>query len=155
VEGASLTVVGDGDDLPLMRRRLAADADAGRVRLEGRVDDPARLAGLYGAADVFVFPSVHDTWGQVVVEAQRAGLPVVVRDRGGPPELVRDGRTGFVTESDDAFVARVRDLVDGPGLRICIGRAAKAHADQLPGWSDVVDTLLGRLAVLAGRTLEA
>jgi glycosyltransferase involved in cell wall biosynthesis len=125
------------------------------VRLTGRVDDPETLSCLYLSADVFAFPSTCDTLGQVVLEAQRAGLPVVVRDRGGPRELVRAMETGFVTPDDDAFVARVRQLAASPDLRRRMGHDAKAHADALPSWDDVVSSLLRRLAGLVSEHVEA
>jgi glycosyltransferase involved in cell wall biosynthesis len=151
VPGTVLWVVGDGDDLPLMRRRLVEEERAGRVVFTGRVDDPARLTEIYLSADVFVFPSLFDTLGQVVLEAQRAGLPVVVRDRGGPPELVVAGRTGFVSEDDRAFARDVSALVADPELRRTMGRSAKAHADALPTWSRVTDRLVEHLEALATR----
>src|SRR5207248_10645797 len=61
-----------------------------------------KLAKAYASADVFVFPSTTDTFGNVVLEAQASGLPVIVSDLGGPKELVADGRTGFVTKAHDA-----------------------------------------------------
>jgi phosphatidylinositol alpha 1,6-mannosyltransferase len=149
VEGSVLRVVGDGDDLPLMRERLADRIARGRVELTGRVNDMDRLISLYLSSDVFVFPSIYDTLGQVVLEAQRAGLPVVVRDRGGPPELVRHGETGFVARDDRVFVQRVEELVADEELRRRMGRAAREHAESLPGWSDVIHDLVGRLRALA------
>jgi glycosyltransferase involved in cell wall biosynthesis len=119
------------------------------VELTGRVDDTERLVSLYRSSDVFVFPSLYDTLGQVVLEAQRAGLPVVVRDQGGPPELVRHGETGFVTPDDATFVQRVEELVSDEELRRRMGRAARDHAESLPGWSDVIADLVGRLRALA------
>jgi glycosyltransferase involved in cell wall biosynthesis len=155
IEDVELWAVGGGDDLALMRERLADEIARGRVRLTGRVDDPETLSCLYLSADVFAFPSTCDTLGQVVLEAQRAGLPVVVRDRGGPRELVRAMETGFVTPDDDAFVARVRQLAASPDLRRRMGHDAKAHADALPSWDDVVSSLLRRLAGLVSEHVEA
>ena len=60
------------------------------------------LAKAYASADVFVFPSTTDTFGNVVLEAQASGLPVIVSDLGGPKELVEDGTTGIVTKANDA-----------------------------------------------------
>jgi glycosyltransferase involved in cell wall biosynthesis len=145
LDEVELWAVGGGDDLTLMHQRLADFIGAGRVHLTGRIDDAERLRSIYESADVFVFPSIYDTLGQVVIEAQRAGLPVVVSDRGGPAELVRHAESGFVTEDADAFVRRVRELAGDPGLRARMGRAAKAHADALTTWDDVIARLLDGL----------
>jgi glycosyltransferase involved in cell wall biosynthesis len=151
VDGIEILVVGAGDDLPFMRQRVGDLVEAGKVHLAGRVDDVEQLKSLYLSSDVFVFPSLHDTLGQVVLEAQRAGLPVVVRDRGGPRELVRDGVTGFVAASDAELVQRVRQLTTDALLRVRMGRAACLHAAVLPTWSEVVASLLDRLERVAGR----
>ena len=50
------------------------------------------LARAYASADIFVFPSISDTFGNVVIEAQASGLPVIVSDQKGPQELVENGR---------------------------------------------------------------
>lgn len=57
------------------------------------------IARFYASADVFMFPSVTDTFGMVVLEAQSCGLPSLVSDKGGPKELVRDGASGMVLEA--------------------------------------------------------
>jgi glycosyltransferase involved in cell wall biosynthesis len=64
------------------------------------------LAKAYASADIFVFPSTTDTFGNVVIEAQASGLPVIVSDLGGPKELVEDGVNGLVTKARD-----VKDVV--------------------------------------------
>jgi len=60
----------------------------------------AELHAAYASADVFVFPSTTDTFGNVVLEAQASGLPVIVSDQGGPKELIIDGRTGLIAKAD-------------------------------------------------------
>lgn len=84
------------------------------------------LRNVYGNSDVFVFPSITDTLGQVVMEAQAAGLPVVVSDVGGPKEIVRDGETGFVRSVTDvgAWVRAIVELAGNRERRIAMGRAA-------------------------------
>ncbi|PZR75057.1 MAG: histidinol-phosphatase [Chthoniobacterales bacterium] len=72
------------------------------------------LAKAYASADVFVFPSTTDTFGNVVIEAQASGLPVIVSDLGGPKELVQDGVNGLVTKAHDVEdVARAITLLAG------------------------------------------
>lgn len=151
VPGTTLRVVGGGDDLALMRARLATEIADGRVVLTGQTRGVAELREVYLEADIFVFPSIYDTLGQVVLEAQAAGLPVVVRDRGGPAELVEAGRTGLVAADDAEFVAHVESLVRNPARREAMGEAARLHAAAMPAWRDVMDDLLARLSALSLR----
>jgi glycosyltransferase involved in cell wall biosynthesis len=60
------------------------------------------LGVAYASADLFVFPSTTDTYGNVVVEAMAAGLPVAVSDIGGPRELVKSAQMGRVIPARDA-----------------------------------------------------
>jgi glycosyltransferase involved in cell wall biosynthesis len=72
------------------------------------------LATAYASADIFVFPSTTDTFGNVVIEAQASGLPVIVSDVGGPKELVEDGVNGLVTKARNVEdVARAITLLAG------------------------------------------
>jgi glycosyltransferase involved in cell wall biosynthesis len=59
------------------------------------------VAQVFASADLFVFPSRTDTAGNVVLEAQASGLPVVISGTGGPRENMVAGRTGVVCHSDD------------------------------------------------------
>lgn len=155
IPACRLLLVGEGEHRARLARELGPEIAAGRVCLAGRINDPHLLRHAYLGADLFAFPSVLDTLGQVVMEAQRAGLPVVVRDRGGPAELVVDGASGFVTGDDDVFIARCRQLVEDRRLRVRMGRAAWEHAANLPDWDDVVQRLLEHLrgvATSAGRS---
>ncbi len=86
-----------------------------------------KLAKAYASADVFVFPSTTDTFGNVILEAQASGLPVIVSDLGGPKELVDDGRTGLVTKAHDAddFARAIERIADDSSLRAQMGRDAR------------------------------
>ncbi|MEP6956935.1 MAG: glycosyltransferase family 1 protein, partial [Chthoniobacterales bacterium] len=86
------------------------------------------LATAYASADIFVFPSTTDTFGNVILEAQASGLPVVVSDVGGPCELVEEGVNGFITRALDAegFAAAVRTLASDGALRARMSEAARA-----------------------------
>ena len=77
------------------------------------------LATAYASADIFAFPSTTDTFGNVIIEAQASGLPVVVSDQGGPKELVEDGVDGVVTKALDAedFCRGIRILAENQSLR--------------------------------------
>jgi glycosyltransferase involved in cell wall biosynthesis/predicted metal-dependent phosphoesterase TrpH len=85
------------------------------------------LAKAYASADIFVFPSTTDTFGNVVIEAQASGLPVIVSDLGGPRELVADGISGLVTKAHDVEdVARAINLLVGDQkMRARMGEKAR------------------------------
>jgi glycosyltransferase involved in cell wall biosynthesis len=85
------------------------------------------LAVAYASADIFVFPSTTDTFGNVVIEAQASGVPVIVSDSGGPKELVEDKTTGLITKSHDVddFTRAIRELAIDPALRKRMGDHAR------------------------------
>jgi len=100
----ALALVGDGPYLAEMRKLVPEAICTGYLGGE-------ELATAFASADVFVFPSTTDTFGNVVIEAQSCGLPCVVTDVGGPKDLVEEGVTGFITRGNDA-----RDLARGAAL---------------------------------------
>ena len=115
-----LFLVGIGPYLETLQKNLPDAIFAGY--LEGE-----QLATAYASADVFVFPSTTDTFGNVIIEAQACALPVVVSDLGGPAELVEDGVNGLITKAHDveSFVQGIRKLVENPLLRTEMGRRAR------------------------------
>lgn len=121
---AELVVIGDGPYREEMEREL----NGTRARFLG-FRYGLELTTLYASCDVFVFPSTTDTLGQVVMESQSSGLPVLVTDQGGPKEVVRDGETGFVISATDegAWVRRMVELGTDTSLRERMGRAAHEY----------------------------
>ncbi len=85
------------------------------------------LAIAYASADIFVFPSTTDTFGNVILEAQASGLPVVVSDSGGPKELVAHKANGLITKSHDVedFTGAIRALVTNRALRERMANSAR------------------------------
>jgi glycosyltransferase involved in cell wall biosynthesis len=70
-----------------------------------------KLSKIYASSDFFVFPSVTDTLGQVVMEAQASGMSCLVSDVGGPQTLVIEDQTGQVIQADD-LEAWMRAIAD-------------------------------------------
>jgi glycosyltransferase involved in cell wall biosynthesis len=134
---AELLIVGDGPYLAALRDRYRRGDVVFTGFLEG--DD---LSRAYAAADVFVFPSTTDTFGNVVLEAQASGLATIVSNQGGPAENVIDGRTGLIVDVGERGALRAameRLLVDGD-LRGRLAEAAIASAGQ-SRWEQVLDDL--------------
>jgi glycosyltransferase involved in cell wall biosynthesis len=85
------------------------------------------LATAYASADIFVFPSTTDTFGNVILEAQASGLPVIVSDSGGPKELVAHNANGLITRSHNVedFTDAIRALVTDRALRERMANSAR------------------------------
>ncbi|MFN2427154.1 MAG: glycosyltransferase [Candidatus Binatia bacterium] len=95
-----------------------------RLHLLGRRGDmPEVLAAL----DVFVLPSESEGMSNAILEAMAMRLPVVVTSVGGAPEVIEEGRTGYLVAypNSAAMAAAVVDLLRDPGLRRRIGKAAR------------------------------
>ena len=140
-----LELAGGGPEEPWLRRRLGE-----RATFLGWLDRE-QLADAYASADLFLFASRTDTYGQVIVEAQASGLPVVAVGEGGPASLIRDRQTGWLCRPDpDELAAAVAQLAASPFMRERIGRAA-AGAVHGRTW----EAALGQLAAGYGRAIGA
>jgi glycosyltransferase involved in cell wall biosynthesis len=97
------------------------------------------LARWYASADVFVFPSTTETFGNVVLEALASGLPAVVVDRGGPPDQIKGGETGYIARANDAadLAGRVGALLTDAALRRAMGERAREAATREHDWEAI------------------
>lgn len=120
--------------------RYRAEAPGAAVfagRLTGRP-----LSEFYASADVFLFPSITETFGNVLLEAMASGLAVVAPDRGATTELATPERAlQFPARDPDALAACVERLVADPALRRRLAAAALAAA-QTRTWDAVFDALV-------------
>lgn len=124
-----LVIVGDGPARAEVEASMAA-LPLDRVHRLGALR-PRALPALYAAADLYLWPAVHEAFGMVFLEAQAAGLPVVAGRERGVPELVRDGESGLLVPPRDgpAFAAAVRMLLrDGPRRAAMAQRAREVAA---------------------------
>lgn len=109
----------------LARELGVAERVVGTGWLEG-----AQLQAAYAATDVFVTPSIcFDTFGMVNLEAMEHGKPVVATVFGGSPEVVEDGRTGFLANPFDleGFAGRIAQLLQDPALARRLGEAGRSR----------------------------
>jgi glycosyltransferase involved in cell wall biosynthesis len=120
---ARLVVAGEG---PMQAELAGSCPDAIFTGPLGR----DAVADVFASADLFVFPSRTDTAGNVVLEAQASGLPVVVSDAGGPKENMRPGVTGVVCGGQEpgTWADQIAPLLASAGPRGSMGRAARAYA---------------------------
>lgn len=149
-----LLIVGEGP----ARQELEAEAEqlgvSQRIVWTGRMDEPAMA---YRAMDAMVLPSIYEAFGNVVLEAMAAGVPVIGRrrcaDRHRPvlvanDELIEHGRWGWLVDSHDpADLARLlMTLRSCPGSLRTAGASALAHANEST-WQRTIGSYLSLLGM--------
>jgi glycosyltransferase involved in cell wall biosynthesis len=132
----ALRALGDVPDLALLS--VGEGAPSGmpiRHVALGSIDDEARMALAYRAADVFAIASSQDNLPNTVLEALACGTPVVGTDAGGIPDMVIDGDTGFLAAPGDsrAFAEALRRILSDGELVARLGRGARALAEARYG----------------------
>jgi len=129
---ARLLFVGDGPLRDALRARCPQAVFAGH-----RSGDD--LAAHYASADVFLFPSLTETFGNVTTEAMASGLPVVAFDSAAAGQLIAHGRNGLLAAGTDlpAFVRAALPLSRDGALRAALGAAARETACSID-WRSVV-----------------
>ncbi|MBA3866918.1 MAG: glycosyltransferase [Solirubrobacterales bacterium] len=109
------------------------------------------LARAYASADIFLFASSTDTYGQVILEAAASGLPVVAVAEGGPAALIENRHTGLLCRPDpDHLAGSLLQLASAPLLRRQLGTAG-AYAARSRSW----ERSMGQLAAGYRRALDA
>ncbi len=111
------------------RETVLKDADANGVNHRLMIVPGTKLVEkYYAAADVFVFPTFHDSFGMVISEAMASGLPVITNREAGAAELIEHGVSGWLTEKPwdaDQIAEGMNILANDPILRKRMGEAAR------------------------------
>ena len=138
-------------DAPYLDKRIAMSPAADRIHKTGhRVDAPS----LSAACDVFVLPSIRrEGLARALIEAMAYGVPPIVTDCGGSPELVVDGASGFVVPVRDsrAISHAIRRLHEDPALCERIGRAARRRIGDAFRIEDTIEQTMALYRTLVAR----
>ena len=148
-----LDLVGDGP-LEAETRRLVSQLDlGGRVRFHGYLADPAPVLA---AAQLFVLSSRSEAFPRSILEALRAGLPVVVSDVGGVGEAVADGVNGLLVPAGNPgkLATALGKLLEDTPLRERMGAAARAAYERSFRLECMVDRTAAIYVTLLGRTAK-
>jgi glycosyltransferase involved in cell wall biosynthesis len=147
--------VGDGPELEAVRRSAAQCPERHLVTFLGARED---VEEILSTVQVFALLSRWEGLPISILEAMRAGLPVVASAVGGVSELVHDGRTGFlIPPGDEALLADRLELLAGdPGLRARLGTASRVHCldkysldNRLVQLGKLYDALIGEKKALS------
>ncbi len=146
-----LLMVGDGPDRAATEHRARELGVEDDVRFLGKQEPVEEILSI---ADVFLMPSGSETFGLAALEAMSCGVPVVVSDIGGLPELVVDGESGFLCELGDieAFTTAVRRMLDDEDLLATLAVSARARAVEhfdtdiiVPHYESYYEQIMDRL----------
>lgn len=129
-------IVGDGPARAQLEKALP------EARFTGFVDKQ-ELARHYASADLFIFPSLSETWGNVVAEAMASGLAVVAYRHAASAELIQNGHNGITVTPDDsdAFLQAAVELCQHPADYARLGRVARLRALE-QSWSGIADQFM-------------
>ncbi len=141
---ARLVLVGDGPMRESLRSALPEAVFAGQRH-------GADLAAHYASADLFVFPSLTETFGNVTPEAMASGLAVVAYDHAAAAQLIRPGQSGVLVAcgNEAQFVRSAVALANSRALRESMGAQARLHVSH-HGW----DAVLGRFESVLRHALQ-
>lgn len=146
----NLIFAGDGPYFGEYRKKMRKFK---RVYFAGRMPR-AELPALYASSQLLVFPSVTDTFGMVVLEAQSCGTPAVVSSIGGPQEIIINGKTGFVADASSvndwtSTLIGIFELINNyPQVYLEMRAASRKHVMQTYSWDAVLEDIFSTEAIL-------
>ncbi|MBN2830483.1 MAG: glycosyltransferase [Candidatus Cloacimonetes bacterium] len=140
-----LVIAGSGPYTEEMKQELK---DIPNVLFTGVVQRN-KLAGYYNAADFFVFPSITDTFGMVILESLACGCPAIVSNIGGPKEMIEEGINGFIVPDQmiSSWVAAIKNAYqlfhnNNTKYKTMREAAVKSVEGNL-NWEKVIGSLIG------------
>ena len=108
------------------------------------------LSVYYASSDIFLFPSVTETYGNVVIEAMASGLPCVIADGGGSASFINQGENGFLCEPSNPidYIQRIKSILNNENLRNQFITEGLSYAEALD-WDTIANEYFKRLTSLA------
>jgi len=146
----TLDLVGDGPLEPAIRRLATAHGIAEQIHFLGYQPDPAPVLAR---SQLFVLASRSEAFPRSILEAMRAGLPVVATDVGGVNEAVTHRATGLLVPPRDpaALAVAIAELRDAPGLRREFGERARGVFERRFRLEHTVEKMLALYATVLGK----
>ena len=141
-------IVGDGSAREACEGRMPGAFFTGKI-------DHQYLSTLYASADVFLFPSVSEAYGNVVVEAMASGLPCVIADGGGSKDFIDQGINGFKCEPYNAadYLEKIQLILNSKILSIQLSAEGLKISRQL-SWEQLAYTYFEDVSNLVIRRPE-
>jgi len=145
-EKINLLFVGNG---PYLQELKSITKKIERIYFTGELGTE-KMPEIYSGCDILVFPSITDTFGMSVLEAQTCGTPAIVSDIGGPKEIIIDGVTGFVCKSNDIsdWEIKINNFIDmiinNPKAFNIYKTESRKNAVKKYDWDKFIDGIVSR-----------
>ena len=144
-----LLLVGDGPERAKLGQLIASLGLQHAVSMPGSTHQIDKALAL---SDVYVMPSLSEAFGNALVEAMAAGLPVIATDCDGPMSIIRSGENGLIVprRSVDALADAMKQLLTDEALRRRLAQRALATVEQyhperiMPLWDAAMDSAIQR-----------
>jgi glycosyltransferase involved in cell wall biosynthesis len=142
-------IAGDGTALKACKARMPNAVFTGKV-------GHAQLAVLYASTDVFLFPSVSETYGNVVLEAMASGLPCVIANGGGSADFIVQGVNGFKCQPYNAldYADKICMLLSNQPIRQHFIEEGLHYSGGF-NWDELAETYFEDVTELAGKNMLA
>jgi len=142
--------VGNGYAFDELKQLVIHSGLTDKVKIVGVITDRDLLKQYFAAADLFLFPSVYDTWALVVHEAAAMYTPSVLVNESNVAKIITHNRNGFLTaNSTDSFASMLRELISNPELIKSVGVNASKSLTRT--WESVIDEVSDRYQHLMNR----
>lgn len=140
---SQLEIIGDGiikEDFKRLSRKLNLE---NKIIFHGRINNN-KLSNILNTWDVYVIPSLFESFGVSAVEASSCGLPVIGTNVGGLPEVIEDNTTGFIIPSKNpqAISEKLQILFDNVELRVEMGKKGRELVLKNYDWEENVKTMI-------------
>ncbi len=142
-------VAGDGVALDACQRRMPKAIFTGKV-------DHEHLSVLYASSDVFLFTSISESYGNVVIEAMASGLPCVIADGGGSRNFIQQGKNGFLCQPNQAddYLDKITKVLQDDGLHQQFVAEGLRYSKSF-SWNDLAATYFKDLHAMAAKPIVA
>lgn len=138
-----LLIVGKGTQELSLKNLVEKLNIQSKVEFTGYIN-PDLIPKYHNMLDIAVFPSIEESFGVSVLEASACGKPVIVSNVGGLPEVVEDGKTGFIVEKEnpDAIALALGKFIANPELRNEFGKNGRNKVIKEFNWDDSVKNMV-------------
>jgi glycosyltransferase involved in cell wall biosynthesis len=152
---AYLVIIGEGELRPALQYKVKQVGLNHKILFTGFVSEMEKIQWL-NAADIFVSASSMEGFGLNVVEAMACGKPVIVSNAGSLPEIVEQGKTGFVVPLGDkkGFVNAILQVMEDRTLQAFLGESARKRVQHHFSWEQSAKKVLSIYEELVARSLS-